>query len=184
MRRILMFGVVFSMMGLLWSAPTASALQSVKLCGSATGLADSLIISGLFDDSGGPFVMHTAWIQFVPTIYKLQGGGAVSEDVMGIDGGLTITNSSDAFGNNPTCSVAPVFQIESKSPLRVSGSAQLRCIGGPGMPFMVNINFNLISCNNRGPFEPAAERAVSIFEEAEQRMHLPAAGYLPNEYRP
>jgi hypothetical protein len=186
MRRIIMLGVVLSVICGLWGAPMARATTAVKLCGSANGLADSLIISGLFDQDG-PFVMATTWVEFVPTVYTILGGGAVIRtigDVSTFSGGLTVTNNSTAFLNNPTCAVSPVLEIEQSQPLMVSGSAQLRCVGGPGNPFTVTINFTLIPCNDPGPFAPASlEDAVPTFEGFEDRAHLPAAGFALTEYR-
>jgi hypothetical protein len=190
MRRMIMLGVLFSVICLLsglWAVPTARATTAIKLCGSANGLADSLIIAGTFDPSG-PFVMDTDWVQFVPTVYTILGGGAVIRtigDVSTFSGGLTVTNNSSAFGNNPTCAVSPVLEIEQSQPLMVSGTAQLRCVGGPGSPFMVTINFTLVPCNDPGPFPVASlEDAAPTFEGFEDRSHVPAAGYAPNEYRP
>jgi hypothetical protein len=186
MRRILLVSLL-CVFTLAWWSPAADALSSVKLCGSANGLADSLIISGTFDQDG-PFVMATTWVEFVPTVYTLLGAGAVIRtigDVSTFSGGLTITNNSSAFGNNPTCVVSPVLEIEQSQPLIVSGSAQLRCVGGPGSPFTVTINFTLIPCNDPGPFPVASlEDAAQTFEGFEDRSHLLAAGYAPNEYRP
>jgi hypothetical protein len=192
MRRMIMLGVLFSVVYGLWGVPTARALTSVKLCGSANGLADSLIISGLFDQDG-PFVMATTWVEFVPTVYTLLGGGAVIRtigDVTTFSGGLTITNNSSAFGNNPTCAVSPVLEIEQSQPLIVSGTAQLRCVAGPGSPFTVTISFTLIPCNDPGPFVGSEQDAVAAFQEGastfegfEDRSHLPAAGFAPNESR-
>jgi hypothetical protein len=191
MRRFIMLGVVFSIICLLsglWGVPTARALTSVKLCGSANGLADSLIIAGTFDPSG-PFVMDTDWVQFVPTLYTLLGGGAIIRPIGGgvrdAIGGLTVTNNSTLFANNPTCAVSPVFHIEQSQPLEVSGSAELRCVGGPGDPFTVTITFTLISCNDPGPFGAAPqEGALTAYEGSRYRSHMPAAGEAPNEWRP
>jgi hypothetical protein len=186
MRRILLVSLLCLFTVSWWSLP-ARATTSVKLCGSANGLADSLIISGLFDQDG-PFVMATTWVEFVPTVYTLLGSGAVIRtigDVNTFSGGLTITNNSSAFGNNPTCAVSPVLEIEQSQPLIVSGTAQLRCIGGPGSPFTVTISFTLVSCNDPGPFPVASlHDAAATFEGFDDRSHLPAAGYAPNEYRP
>ena len=180
MRRIIMVSVLFSVICLLsglWGIPDARA-ASVKLCGSANGLADSLIISGTFDPSG-PFVMDTDWVQFVPTLYTLLGGGAVIRtigDVETFSGGLTVTNNSTLFANNPTCAVSPVLEIDQLQPLTASGSAELRCVGGPSMPFTVTITFTLVSCNDPGPFGVASQGALSAFEGSRYRSHLPAAG--------
>jgi hypothetical protein len=186
MRRILMFGVVLSLICLL-SVSTARATTAIKLCGQANRLADSIILSGLFDQDG-PFVMTTSWVQFVPTLYTLLGSGAVIRtigDVTTFSGGMTVTNNSDAFANNPTCAVSPVLQIDQLQPLQVSGSAELRCIGGPSSPFTVTINFTLVSCNDPGPFGVAAEQsAVSAFQSSPGAETRLPAGYAPNEYRP
>lgn len=191
MRRILLVSLL-CLLTLAWWSPAAQALTSIKLCGSANGLADSLIISGTFDPSG-PFVMDTDWVQFVPTVYTLLGGGAVIPTIghpSTFDGGLTITNNSDAFANNPTCAVTPVFEIVPSQPQRltVSGSAELRCVGGPGSPFTVTISFTLVSCNDPGPFGVSSGLSAETAAVAEFKgspgweTRLPA-GYAPNEYR-
>jgi hypothetical protein len=185
MRRILIVSLLFSVICALWVS-TARASTAIKLCGSANGLADSLIISGLFDQDG-PFVMHTAWVQFVPGLYTLLGGGAVIRtigDVTTFSGGLTVTNNSALFANNPTCAVSPVLSIDQLQPLQVSGTAELRCIGGPGDPFTVTISFTLVSCNDPGPFGVSSEQSVvSAFQGSPGAETKPAAGYAPNEYR-
>ena len=187
MRRIVMFGVVLSMVCWLWGASDARATTAIKLCGSANRLADSLIISGTFDQDG-PFVMTTSWVQFVPTLYTLLGSGTIIRtigDATTFSGGLTVTNKSDAFANNPVCAVAPVLQIEQLQPLTVSGSAELRCVAGPGDPFTVTISFTLIACNDPGPFGVASEQsAVSAFQGSPGSETKLPAGYAPNEYRP
>ncbi len=198
MRRILIVSLLFSIIGGLWVS-TARASTAIKLCGSANGLADSLIISGTFDQDG-PFVMATSWVQFVPTLYTLLGGGAVIRtigDVTTFTGGLTVTNNSTAFANNPVCAVAPVLEIDHLQPLQVSGTAELRCVAGPVTPFTVTIEFTLVSCNDPGPFAIAAPQgsSVSAFQQAtvaavqdalqgKYDRSKPAAGYAPNEYRP
>jgi hypothetical protein len=190
MRRLVLLTLLFSVICGLLAAPSATALTSIKLCGSANGLADSLIISGTFDPSG-PFVMDTDWVQFVPTVYTLLGGGAVIRTIGDPDtfsGGLMVTNNSDLFANNPTCAVTPILEIVQSNPLMVSGSAALRCVGGPGSPFTVTIAFTLVSCNDPGPFAQssglsAEAAAVGAFEGSPGWQSRLPAGAAPNEYR-
>jgi hypothetical protein len=176
MRRIVMIGVLFSVVCGLCVMPTAHAATEVELCGFATGLADGLIITGLAPE-GGPFVMVTGWVQFVPTLYTLLGSGSFVRtpgDVHTFSGGVLLTNNTDAFANNPICAVSPVVQIDDPRVPSFSGSAQMRCVAGDRGPFTVTIQFTLIPCDDPGPFTAAVEA---------QPVSKVPAGYAPNEYR-
>jgi hypothetical protein len=185
MRSILLFSVICLLSG-LWGVPTARALTSIKLCGVANGLADTIILSGTFEP-GGPFVMDMDWIQFVPTIYTLIGDGALIrtiENTSTFSGVAFVGNNSDAFLNNPTCKVSSTLQIVQSQPFEVDGTARFQCFNGPQSPFTVSISFTLIPCDDPGLFAMAAERdeASKLKASPGWETRLPA-GYAPNEYR-
>jgi hypothetical protein len=179
MRRILFYSFVFSvfLLGHAWDSLDAQQ-RTVKLCGFPENLADSLILSG-FDPSSGPFVLNTSWVDRVPTLFTLLGNLTFVRDTGDVNtfiGGGTLTNNSEAFANNPTCAANATIEVTNSAPLTVAGTAQYRCIGGSGSPFIVSFPFELAPCDDPGPFDQASQRMALSGER-------PTLADMPNEYR-
>lgn len=188
MRRLTRMTVV---MGLLWlclgswrMGPLAEAATDLQLCGW-TQFADFVIIGAQIQE-GSRLIIPSSWIQLVPNLYSLLGSGVIIRDPLEPQrflGGLTIVNTTDLFGGNPSCAVSQILTVDDPDLPSYAATATLSCIGGVRGPFQVTLAMTLLSCQEPGfPVSTSTEKPMSR-EEALETIHTQgqtAAGEAQN----